>query len=140
MKLYTSYYGKLKAIKKQNPEIVAISISTTYPRFVKNVHELKDLAPERWVLEKTKSGEFNDEDYYFHFNNKLSKGPDQIEMIEIIKKISGGKDAILLCYEKDCSTCHRSRVREWFKEAGIIVSELLVHTSRQKKPTQYRLF
>lgn len=45
-------------------------------------------------------------------------------IVDELFRLSGGKSVVLMCYEKDRNTCHRSLVGNWIEEKlGIEVKE-----------------
>ncbi len=62
--------------------------------------------------------------YTVRFNQILSS-LSAIEVVQSIRNFANGRDAVLLCYEKEGEFCHRRLVAEWLKkEVGEDVREL----------------
>lgn len=112
--IYTSYY----AVQKKLPEdVVCISISRGIPSWYHGKSYNK-LAPLWDTVKRYKNGglwTWYIEEYYDTVLNKL----DPQEVYKDLMEISGGKDVVLLCYEKSGDNCHRHLVAGWFEKAGI---------------------
>ena len=123
MKIYTSYYGKLKKIPEA---IIPISISISKPKGI-NIPVLKKLAPSYDLLKWWKNslqGEAEKEKYEKIYLRQISKiNPDDI--VNELKRISGGSDVVLLCYEKSGDFCHRNILAEWLTEHGYPAAEYM---------------
>ena len=46
---------------------------------------------------------------------------DELDVHDVVKKL--GEDAILCCWEKDDTFCHRHIIADWIREAGYIIEE-----------------
>ena len=115
MKIYTSYFGN----RRNFGDLVPISIAL-YPPAGYLGKELKALAPTGKILRYKD----NEEIYTELFNKKMEDFSAE-KVFKYIEDISGGKDVVLLCYEKPPEFCHRHLVAEWLeKELGIEVKEL----------------
>ena len=120
MRFYTSYFGNVKNIPTN---IVPVGIAGKSPNGWKGL-EYKKLAPS-WDIYSTWKYQHHDDGLYtarfkaerlgkLNFNNVL----------EDLTKLTGGKDACLLCYEIPAMFCHRHIVAEWFTEHGYTTPEL----------------
>jgi len=118
VKLYTSYYGKIKALDKAG--IVPIAISVSIPDWATVDREncwFKALAPHHSMIKMPMA------EYIPKYNEILS-GHNPVAVCNMIKKMADGKDAALLCWEKDADECHRKLVAEWLnKSAGTHIEE-----------------
>ncbi len=47
----------------------------------------------------------------------------QETIMQEIMRLSGGKDAAILCFERDPAQCHRSLVARWLRKAGYEITE-----------------
>jgi len=114
MKIYTSYYAKLKHLREAN--IVPVSVSIRSPWWYKEKIELKQLAPDEQTLALGKSD--NTFAYYERFKAKLEKLNKVDVLLEIkkISKLNDNKDVALCCYEKVTDFCHRHIVADWLNE------------------------
>lgn len=115
MKIYTSYFGNLKALQKAG--IYPISIARYSPKYLHNITIFEFLAPTpdmlkmKWV------------DYVAAFNRILAR-MDVKSLIRELEKCGDGKDVALLCYEKDPTHCHRKLAGDWItKKTGVEVTE-----------------
>ena len=114
MKIYTSYYGNLKALAKAG--IKPIGISVGIPKYFSDF-TMKELAPRYEML---KMPEIT---YRKEFAQILAYR-DAMKIIEKIQSYANGQDVALLCYERPGEFCHRQLVAEWLsKETGIEVIE-----------------
>ena len=105
MKIYTSYFANLKNIDKN---IVPISICAKCPPSI-NLPALKILAPSYEILMTYKQDK-NKEAYTEKYNKQILAPLDPQCIYNNIEAITEGKDAVLICYEKPESFCHRHLV------------------------------
>lgn len=119
MKVYTSYYAKLKKIPE---DIIAISIAGKCPDFYNGI-QYKKLAPKYDFFQQWKKN--NDNNYYiYHFNKEVLNTLDPQVVYKELEILSNGKDVVLLCYEKPTDFCHRHLVAGWLNDNGIYCEEL----------------
>lgn len=106
MKIYTSYFAKLKKILDEGYFPISI---TRYPPKGIDVAELKLFAPSEELLRKIKSGEIDETEYEKIYRKEMEKFDFNLvwEGFEQISEINGKKDLVLLCYEKSGDFCHR---------------------------------
>lgn len=96
----------------------AVSIAARAPNWYKG-REYKKLAPRYWLLMKYK--EDRDKKFYtaYYYEEILNKLDPQKVFDEL------GKDAILLCWEKSGTFCHRHIVADWLSQKlGIQIQEI----------------
>lgn len=121
MKIFTSYFDRTE--KPRIEGLVPIGIAGISPPGFDGL-EYKRLAPKRFIYDNyIKSGdeETYSRDYFRHVLDKLN--PEQV--LKDLENFSGGKDIVLLCYEKPNQFCHRHLVAYWMKsELGIEIEEL----------------
>jgi uncharacterized protein (DUF488 family) len=125
MKIYTGNFANVKKYREKGFEPINIALSARYftgQQYIK-------LRP-KW--------EFKDdvqETYEPKFNEILKNlKPDDV--INDLTKLSGGKDIVLCCHEKEGDFCHRRIVAEWLeKTKNIEVKEL-----GKMQPIQKELF
>lgn len=120
MKIYTSYFAKLKNI----PEgIVKISICGKAPDWYTGL-QYKKVAPKYGFFMEWKQN--HDNNFYIeHFNKEVLDVLDPQEVYNSLEKLSEGKDCVLICYEKPGDFCHRHLVADWLSDKlGIDVVEL----------------
>ena len=108
MKIYTSYFAKLKKLPKN---IVPISICGKAPDWYKGI-QYKVLAPKYGFFMEWKQNHDN-EFYIEHFKSEVLDLLDADEVVERLSQLSEGKDIALICYEKPSDFCHRHLVAEW---------------------------
>jgi hypothetical protein len=114
MKIYTSYFGKIKKLRENR--IVPIGIARFPPKqiFIRSIFELSP-RPDMLRMES--------EQYDREFWKILGKLNPK-EMVKKIESISEGWDCALLCFEKSGDPCHRYMVAEWLnRELGLDVKE-----------------
>ena len=117
MKIYTSYFGFLKKVP---PEILPVSIARFSPKWFSG-KEMKPLAPEKKLLWQAKGGKISEEEYTRRYMNQIQKLFDPIILYGKFVTDFGGKDIVLLCFEKKGEFCHRRLLAEWL-EAGLAIS------------------
>ena len=133
MQIYTSYHAKAKALKEMG--FCIINISVKFPQFGDPkiyAASVKKLAPAYDMLK------LSDKEYYRRFDEILAKtSPAEIFLeLEKIAIQSGSENVVLLCYEKDRNTCHRSYVGDWIANGlGIVVEEVNFDPPK-KEPTK----
>lgn len=119
MKIYTSYYAKVRKIPE---DIVRVSIAGKAPDWYTGL-EYKNIAPKiGFFLEWKKN---KDNNYYIeHYNTEVLENLNAKRVYLDLERLSNGKDCVLLCYEKPNDFCHRHLVAEWLShELSIEVSE-----------------
>lgn len=121
--IYTGYYARLN--KYEEAGLVPISIAGKAPSFYHGI-EYKKLAPKYEFFIRWKRGEINNFEYVEQFNKFVLSTLNQNQVASELYELSGGKDLILLCYEKQGDFCHRHQVADWLEEAYIRVDEYLV--------------
>lgn len=118
MKIYTSYFAKMRYLPKN---VVPISICAKKPNWYNGL-EYKILAPKYTFLMKYK--EDHDEDYYTKcFNEQILDRLSVKNIIQDLQTLSNGKDICLLCYEKSTDFCHRHLVANWLRKNGFDCEE-----------------
>lgn len=127
MKIYTSYFAKVKEIEKRG--IMPINIALYPPRlfFGKSI---RYVAPSRSILKDTRS----DEEYIRRYKAEILANLDVKRLVADLEALSGGKDVALLCYEKPGDLCHRHLLADYMNERGYDVREL------EKEDHQLNLF
>jgi len=108
----TSYYAKYKGDN-------AVSIAARCPHWFTG-RQYKKLAPYYNTLIEYKNGKLTKEQYSECYRTEVLNNLDAKQVYEEL-----GEDAVLLCWEKSGSFCHRHLVAEWLKEKlGVEVTEL----------------
>lgn len=105
MKIYTGNFANIK--KYQAAGLVTISIAR-FNRYYKGA-ELKQLAPPSWLINYP-------EVKYRPEYEKILRSLNREEIIRQIEMLSGGRNAVLLCYEKAGEFCHRQMVAKWLSD------------------------
>lgn len=119
MKIYTSYYAKSKKIPA---DIVRISIAAKAPQYYDGI-EYKKVSPKYGFFMKWK--ENHDNDFYVeHFYSEVLSILNPKTVYQDLENLSGGKDCVLLCYEKSTDFCHRHLVADWLnKQLNLEIEE-----------------
>lgn len=111
MKIYTSYFAKMKKIPEN---IVRISICGKAPEWYDGI-QYKKLAPKYKFFMEWK--ENKDNNFYIeHFNSEVLDTLNAQDVFNKLKELSQGRDCVLLCYEKPGDFCHRHLVADWLSE------------------------
>ena len=108
MKIYTSYFD---VIQKIPDYIIPISICGKAPDSYKGL-QYKKLAPKLKFFLEWKQNKNNDF-YIEHFNKEVLEKLSKENVLKDLENLSGGKDIVLICYEKPNEFCHRHLVAEW---------------------------
>lgn len=112
--IYTSYYANLRNIPDH---IRPIAISSTIPEGMV-LTWWPEFAPT-WTM-RTQYKKTGDRET---FRRRYMERLGRIDLSGLAQKFPRG-DVVLLCYEKDPVTCHRSILAEWFRDSlGISVQE-----------------
>lgn len=122
MKIYTSYFAKLRKIDLDKYE--PISICGKAPEWYKGT-QYKKLAPKYRFFTEWKQN--HDNNFYIeHFNKEVLDTLDVNEVIKELESKSNRKDIILLCYEKPEDFCHRHLVADWLTTNGYECKEIIL--------------
>lgn len=117
MKIYTSYWGNLR--KLINAGIEPVAISRGKPKNWQG-RSYDKLAPT-WDMLK-----MDEAQYDILYAKILEQNNQRIFENWLEKNIKPGcKDVALLCWEKNPNDCHRSKVAEWLRSAGIECDEFV---------------
>lgn len=118
MKIYTSYFAKLRSLPEN---IIPISICGKAPEWYTGL-QYKKLAPKYGFFMEWKKN--HDNNYYIeHFDSEVLNLLDAKTIYEELSKMSGEKDIALICYEKPSDFCHRHLVAKWLTKNGIPCEE-----------------
>ena len=122
MKLYTSYFAKVKQLQEMGFDNLWC-VAGYAPKFfhdLPNGHFLPDLAPRKLWWQYWHDNHLPNTFYVEQYNNTvLSK----LDPNEVVKKLGDG--AVMLCYEKSGDFCHRHLISDWIiKNAGVEVEEI----------------
>lgn len=108
MRIYTSYFAKLNKIPEK---FYPIAISCTVPSGI-NIPRYVSLAPPYSLLSRYKK----DKDtisYEVEYRETVLGHLEKEKVLKQLERMSGGKDVVLMCYEKSDSFCHRHIVASW---------------------------
>lgn len=130
MKIYTSYFCKIKELHKSG--IVPICIAIGIPRFFRGA-TLPYLAPKRYML----SDKWTDEQYIEMYQREVLDKVDLNILKMDMEGNSQGRDIAFCCYEKPGDFCHRHLLAEWLKEKlQVEVEEFGGNKPRRTEPTE----
>lgn len=118
MKIYTSYFGNLKNIPD---DIYPISIARYKPYKMK-IETYLPLCPSASLLRQYKDKNISMGKYTEIFTLENLQWLKHEKVLSDLNIMSGGKDVVLLCYEK-FDFCHREIVRKWFRDNGFDIVE-----------------
>lgn len=119
MKIYTSYFANLRNIPDS---IVRISIAAKTPEFFKWI-QYKKVAPKYGFFMEWKKNKDNNF-YIEHYQKEVLDTLNPENVYKDLENLSGGRDCVLLCYEKPESFCHRHLFADWLgKNLNIEVKE-----------------
>ena len=112
MRIYTSYIAKTKQVIEQGK--IPISI-VRLPQHWMTMQNMPELSPTKELLNGFKYGNISEEEFTTKFDNYLSNiSPSNIiGQLEAISMLQGGKDIVLVCYEKTGDFCHRHIISDW---------------------------
>lgn len=118
MDLYTSCFSNISELPE---EAVPISICLKTPDWFQEA-EYKALAPKRGFFETYRRN--HDKSYYTQCYRAQVLAPlDADEVFHELSLMTGGRTAVLLCYEQMEEFCHRHLVAQWLTENGYSVKE-----------------
>lgn len=118
MKIYTSYFAKLRSLPK---DIIPIAICGKSPIWYKGL-EYKKLAPKYKFFMEWKQN--HDNDFYIeHFNSEVLNNLNFEDVIHDLLVLGQGKDVALICYEKPTDFCHRHLVADWLTKNNFSCTE-----------------
>ncbi len=121
MKIYTSYFANVKNVPEH---ISPVSIARFPPRWFKGLCFM-DIAPPKELLWKSKQGKITEDEYTAQYISCLERKFTPESLIRKLKTLFGGKDIILLCFERRGEFCHRRLLAEWLQSGlNILVEEL----------------
>lgn len=113
MRIYTSYYAKVKSSWQR---YALVRVSTSIPDwFPVEAPGIPELYPGWDLVSGLKDGYITWAEYRERYTGKLSL-LDKADVLRRLKEISdqsGGKDVVLLCYEANNKPCHRHLIAEW---------------------------
>lgn len=124
--LYTTYFAQLKHIPEEDTKLI---ITRFPPKWIKledhkNLFLVKELSPSSGLLLDYKKNNSWD-DYVERFTHEMHYRKDMANMLYRLQGyLEKGNDVYLLCYEKDCTRCHRSLIGEYFQDRGIEWEEM----------------
>lgn len=121
MKIYTSYFAKLRHIPDT---IVPIAICRSTPSWWTGLN-YKDLSPSYDILNEYKK--LQDQTLYTaRFNDEVVKYLDFNKIYKDLENLSECKDVVLLCYEKPTDFCHRHIIAKYFRQHGYDTEEFKI--------------
>lgn len=115
---YTSYFA---AVRRLPDGLVPVSISLWPPRGWQGLAYQK-LAPTSSILREYKET-YDWKRYCVRYCGEVLFKLNPAETMLAIQRMCGEAIPVLVCFEKDNMTCHRSLIANWFTAAGIQVAE-----------------
>jgi uncharacterized protein (DUF488 family) len=116
MNVYTSYFAMARHIPA---DIVPISVSAKAPAGFRGI-KYGILAPSYDILMEYKASGDRAR-YVRRYNDEILGKLLQGEVAAHLLTLTGGKDAVLLCYETPADFCHRHLAAYWLSRGGMNV-------------------
>lgn len=124
IKIYTSYFSKMKNINKNYKPFYVSIARYTFSDILKYVNNIYlPFAPTQKTLDSYRNGEIGEEEYikqYIGHLNKVFWSVKQDDRIieQLLKGFDGKKYncIVLLCYEKSSDFCHRHILRDFLNK------------------------
>lgn len=131
MKIYTGYYGNMKAYRG----MTCVAISLGMPKWMSPpLPNLRALNPKPWMLHMEKEA-------YTEAYNRLLAELSPRKIVDYLEAFSEGRPVVLLCYEKPGDFCHRGLVAQWLnRELGLGVQEYSKCAVQDPEIRQMELF
>lgn len=119
MRIFTSYFSKVGQLPKS---VVPISISIWPPKGWAGA-QFRALAPTKEILLAYKqNGDWGA--YVEKYNRDVLSKLNPHDVVAQLEQITGGRNAVLVCFEREPVQCHRTLVANWLKAAGYPVAEV----------------
>lgn len=131
MKIYTGYYGNMRAYRG----MVCVAVSLSVPKWLSApLPNIRELNPKPWMLHMEKA-------QYTEAYNKILSKLSARQIVDFLETISDGHPVVLLCFEKPGDFCHRELVAAWLnRELGIDVQEYVKPAASEQETRQMELF
>ena len=130
MKIYTGYFGNMKAYRG----MTCVAISLSVPKWLTfQIPNCRELNPKPYMLHM-------DQTQYTEAYNRILDNLSSQDIVDFLDRVSGGKDVVLLCYEKPQDFCHRQLVAAWLNKAGLDVQEYVKPEPQKPQIVQMELF
>lgn len=113
----TSYFAMMRNFSQ---DVEPIAICAKVPPWYKGAVYKKIVPDYNILMEYKRTG--NVETYTRKYNDFLSTLNVE-DIVNDLRKISKGKEPILLCYEKSTDFCHRHLLSKWLNQNGIKCEE-----------------
>lgn len=129
MKLYTSYFAKVKQLQESGFNNL-VCVAGYAPKFfydVPNARFMPELAPKRcwWRVwhDKFKDNPNSSESIEWYTNIYRDIVLSNLNLNNVMEEL--GDNAVMLCYEKPGDFCHRHLIADWIaKNTGMTVEEV----------------
>lgn len=122
MKVYTSYYSKVRGL--DTSKFCLVSISRSCPSDFTGFR-CGFLCPSLSILNEYKYGGGSVERYVQRFYNEVLYTLKGWDVLEWLYRLGGGRDVVLCCYEGRSKFCHRHLVSKFLMDdTGYLVEEL----------------
>lgn len=117
---YTSYFSKYRLDKRMD-FLVPISICRIPPTGWNGL-EFPKLFPTLGSFKDFKSSK-DEKSFSLRYKEEVLDKFDPVQIFMELKKISGFRPFVLLCYEKRGSFCHRNLIVNWMQEKKLPITE-----------------
>ena len=131
MKIYTSYFGNLKALHKSG--VIPVSIALWKPKWYQGL-SLKEVAPKSYMLNDS----LTEDEYVSMYYRNVLYPLNASSIVEKLRAMTKDQDCALLCYEKPGNFCHRNLLAKWLHDNANI--EVVEFESAPEVDAQQSLF
>lgn len=125
MKIYTSYYSKIKSVSLDDKVLVPVS-NTVPDWFNTEYYKTKtNLSPKWDLINLYKNGNVDYKYFSFEYEKYLYEHFEKEEVLQELEQLAERMNVeyiVLLCYEKNAEKCHRSVLGKWL--GGSYLGEL----------------
>ena len=129
MKLYTSYFARVKKLQEAGYNNL-VCVAGYAPKFFYDIPDARfipELAPKRcwWRIwhDKFKDNPNSPESIEWYTNIYRDTVLSNLNPTNVVGEL--GDNAVMLCYEKPGDFCHRHLIADWIsKNTGITVEEV----------------
>lgn len=119
MKVYKSYFGRVRSIPQ---DLLPVSIARVNPKWWVG-SAFSAIAPSSELLSEWKNGKLNQTSFRCKYYTQLEAYGTAENILKELETITGGKDCVLLCFEKPEDFCHRHILADWMSAHGIEIPE-----------------
>ena len=108
---------------KERGDGIRVLITRFYPRGVRKTHFdrwARELAPSAELLRRYKNHAISWEEFVVSFKLEMRESDDSLQAIRELNSRSGHSRVTLLCYEPECTPCHRHLLRRIIRDPGLL--------------------